>query len=70
MRSALAAMSSEHLPGRDPDALVPSVISAMFIQSIVWWIEHDRPCPPGEIAEQSCRLIRAVIEIAADTPGG
>jgi AcrR family transcriptional regulator len=69
MRSALAEMSSEHLPGQDADALVPSVISAMFIQSIVWWLEHDRPCPPGEIAEQSSRLIRAVIEMAADTPG-
>ncbi len=65
MRSALAAMSSEHLPGRDADALVPSVISAMFVQSITWWLEHDRPCPPGEIAEQSSRLIRAVIEVAA-----
>jgi hypothetical protein len=70
MRSALAAMSSEHLPGHDADALVPSVISAMFVQSIVWWLEHDRPCPPGEIAEQSSRLIRAVIEVAAAPPGG
>lgn len=69
-RSALAAMSSEHLPGRNADALVPSVISAMFVQSIVWWLEHDRPCPPGEIAEQSSRLIRAVIEVAAGTPSG
>ena len=70
MRSALAAMSSEHLPGRDADALVPSVSSAMFIQSIIWWLENDRPCPPGEIAEQSSRLIRAVIEVAASTPYG
>jgi AcrR family transcriptional regulator len=68
MRSALATMSSGHLPGRDADALVPSVISAMFMQSIVWWLEHDRPCPPDEIAERSSRLIRAVIEMAADTP--
>jgi AcrR family transcriptional regulator len=65
MRSALAAMSSEHLPDRDADALVPSVISAMFVQSIVWWLEHDRPCPPAELAEQSSRLIRAAIEAAA-----
>ena len=69
MRQALAAMSSEHLPGRDADALVPSVISAMFVQSILWWLEHDRPCPPEEIAEQSARLIRAVIQAAADESG-
>ena len=62
MRSALAATSSQHLPGHDADALVPSVISAMFVQSIVWWLERDRPCPPEEIAEQSARLIRAVIQ--------
>jgi AcrR family transcriptional regulator len=66
MRSAFAAMSSEHLPGRDADALVPSVISGMFVQSILWWLEHDRPCPPAEIAGQSAQLIRAVIEVAAD----
>lgn len=69
MRTALAAMSSEHLPGRDADALVPGVISAMFIQSILWWLEHGRPCPPEEIAEQSSRLIRAVIKAAADESG-
>jgi AcrR family transcriptional regulator len=69
MRSALAATSSQHLPGHDADALAPTVISAMFVQSILWWLEHDRPCPPEEIAEQSSRLIRAVIEAAAMTPG-
>lgn len=67
MRSALAAMSSGHLPGRDADALAPSVISAMFVQSIIWWLEHDRPCPPDELAEQSSRLIRAVIEAAGES---
>jgi AcrR family transcriptional regulator len=70
MRAALAAMSSEHLPGRDPDALVPSVISAMFVQSILWWLEHERPCTPAALAEQSSRLIRAVIAEAADAPSG
>ena len=70
MRAALAAMSSQHLPGHDADALAPSVISAMFVQSILWWLEHDRPCPPDAIAEQSSRLIRAVIAAAAEPDGG
>ena len=48
---------------------MPSVISAMFVQSILWWLEHGRPCPPEEIAEQSSQLIRAVIEAAASTLG-
>src|ERR1700748_1260458 len=38
----------------------------MFVQSIVWWFEHDRPCPPHELAEQLSQLIRAAIEAAAD----
>jgi hypothetical protein len=54
-----------HFPGRDADGLVPGVIAAMFVQSILWWLEHDRPCPPEEIASQSSRLIRAVIQTAA-----
>jgi hypothetical protein len=37
----------------------------MFVQSILWWLEHDRPCPPERIAEQSALLIRAVIQAAA-----
>jgi hypothetical protein len=32
----------------------------------VWWLEHGRPCPPEELAEQSSRLVRAVIMVAAD----
>jgi AcrR family transcriptional regulator len=68
MRSALAAMTSAHLPGGDADALAPSVVAAMFLQSILWWLEHDRPGAPEDIAQQSARLIRAVIEAAASTP--
>jgi hypothetical protein len=41
----------------------------MFVQSILWWLERGRPCPPEEIAEQSARLIRAVIQAAADESG-
>lgn len=61
MRAALAAMSSTKFPGKDADALVPSVISAMFVQSILWWLEHDRPCPAAELAGQTARLVRAVL---------
>ena len=70
MRATLATMTSGHLPGLTADALAPSVIAAMFVQSILWWLEHDRPCPPREIAEQSARLIRAVIETGPATMSG
>ncbi|GIH15209.1 TetR/AcrR family transcriptional regulator [Rugosimonospora africana] len=75
MRNALAAMSTAHLSGQAPDDLTPSVVAAMFVQSIVWWLEHDRPCPPEQLAEHSSRLIRAVLrapgeEAAPPAPTG
>ena len=68
MRNALAAMSTAHLPGRTADDLVPSIVSAIFVQSIVWWLEHDRPYPPDRMAEQSSDLIRAVFETNLTVP--
>jgi AcrR family transcriptional regulator len=62
MRHALAAMVSEHLPDQTADDLLPGVISAMFLQSIVWWLENDRPVPPEQIAEQSSQLVRVVLQ--------
>lgn len=62
MRAALASMTSGHFPGQGADALAPSLIAAMFVQSILWWLEHDRPCPPEEIAARTAPLIRAVIQ--------
>lgn len=64
MRGALAAMTTEHLPEADPDGLVPGILAAMFLQSITWWLEHDRPWPPREIADRSARLVRAVLTAA------
>jgi AcrR family transcriptional regulator len=64
MRAALAVMTTEHLPDRDPDGLVPNVLSAMFVQTITWWLEHDRPIPPHQVAAESARLAAAVITAA------
>jgi AcrR family transcriptional regulator len=64
MRSTFAAMTAGHFPGGDAGGLAPSVIAAMFVQSILWWLEHDRPCPPEEMAARTARLVRAVIETA------
>jgi AcrR family transcriptional regulator len=67
MRSTFASMTAGHFPADNADALVPSLISAMFVQSILWWLEHDRPCPPDEMAAKTARLVRAVIETASGT---
>lgn len=44
-----------------PDSLPAAVLGAMFAQSITWWLDHGRPCPPREIAARSARLAGAVI---------
>lgn len=73
MRATLAGMVSEHLeipgsssgPGRGAaDALVPTVLAAMFVQAITWWLDHGRPVPPQEIATQTAKLAEAVINEA------
>jgi AcrR family transcriptional regulator len=63
MRTALSAMVTEHLPAERTD-LVPTVIGALFTQSITWWLEAGRPVPPREIAATSARLAGAVIREA------
>jgi AcrR family transcriptional regulator len=68
MRATLAAMVTEHLPSPEGDpaaTLVPSVLGAMFTQSITWWLENDRPVPAREVAATSARLAGAVIREAA-----
>jgi hypothetical protein len=64
MRASLARMTTEHLSPLRADDLVPTVLGAMFVQTITWWLEHDRPTSPREIAVRSARLAAAVI---ADT---
>jgi AcrR family transcriptional regulator len=75
MRATLADMVKEHLPLPDSRAappsteLVPTVLSAMFVQSITWWLEHDRPSSPRQIATQSAQLASAVIAQARKWKG-
>jgi AcrR family transcriptional regulator len=62
MRSTLADMAKQHLPeSRRTSGLVPSVLASMFIQTITWWLENDRPSSAREIADEYGRLAAAVI---------
>ncbi|MFI7061949.1 TetR/AcrR family transcriptional regulator [Kribbella sp. NPDC050124] len=73
MRATLAGMVSEHLEVPDSargsgrgatDALVPTVLAAMFVQAITWWLDQGRPVPPRVIATQTAKLAEAVINEA------
>ncbi|CAM3435124.1 TetR/AcrR family transcriptional regulator [Kibdelosporangium persicum] len=62
MRAKLASLSSGHLTGNDGNSLTPTILGAIAVQSITWWLTHDRPCSAAEIADHTARLMRAVIE--------
>ncbi|HEU5028040.1 MAG TPA: TetR/AcrR family transcriptional regulator [Spirillospora sp.] len=74
MRGSLAAMVTEHLAGAGPsarasaDGLVPTVLGAMFVQSITWWLEHDRAMPPAEIAARTGEMAGALLRRAGAGP--
>lgn len=45
--------------------LVPALIDALLIDTVVWWLEQGRPCSPGEIATSCWRLIVAMLKEAS-----
>lgn len=61
MRAALSEMSSAHLPVPAGD-LTPTIIGALFVEAITWWLAHDRPMSPAEMAAYTTRLGRAIID--------
>ncbi|MFC5825865.1 TetR/AcrR family transcriptional regulator [Nonomuraea insulae] len=61
MRAALADMASRHFT--DPavrDGLAPTLVAAVFVQSITWWLKNGRPSPPERIAAQSAGIAAAI----------
>jgi AcrR family transcriptional regulator len=78
MRATLADMAEQHLPGGPATAasstrppatgLVPTLLAAMYVQIITWWLENDRPSPPRQIADQATKLASALITEANSRP--
>ncbi|WP_433236295.1 hypothetical protein ACQPYK_26850 [Streptosporangium sp. CA-135522] len=58
--------SSTHAPATGP---VPTILSAMFVRAIAWWLEHDRPSPPRQIAARFAQLATAIIAEADSWTG-
>ena len=47
------------------DTLVPDLVSNMFVEAITWWLEHDRPYTPTEIATRTAHLAAALFRAAS-----
>src|SRR5579859_4914017 len=39
-----------------PDEFVPVLVSTMFVEANIWWLEHGRPYTPKEIATRAALL--------------
>jgi AcrR family transcriptional regulator len=66
MRAMFADLVKPHFPNppEHTEGLVPSLQSAMFVQTIVWWLDNGRPITPGELAAQYTTIAGAVIAAA------
>ncbi|POM23960.1 Bacterial regulatory protein, tetR family [Actinomadura rubteroloni] len=70
MRATLAEMVTAHLPatagavggGTTGAGLVPTLISALFVQSVAWWLGNGRPVPAAEMADRFSRIAVALVE--------
>lgn len=79
MRASLAEMRSEHeqehastIDGKRADSspasaggLVPALIDALLIDTVVWWLEQGRPYPPKQVATYCWRLIISMLKEAS-----
>lgn len=75
MRASLAGLVKErgHLPHGQgahsahafSDEFVPDIVSAMFVETIIWWLEQGRPYTPREIATRSALLASALFKEAS-----
>ncbi|MFC0041986.1 TetR/AcrR family transcriptional regulator [Actinomadura rayongensis] len=71
MRARLTDLITAHLPdasaagppggGPAGAGLVPTLISALFVQSIAWWLANGRPATAAEMADRFGRIATAVV---------
>ena len=47
------------------DVFAPDLVSALFVESITWWLEQGRPYTPREIARRSALLASALFKEAS-----
>ena len=47
------------------DEFMPNLVSAMFVETITWWLEQGRPYTPREMATRSTLLVSALFREAS-----
>jgi AcrR family transcriptional regulator len=59
------AHASTHTAHAFTDRLVPDLVSILFVESISWWLEHEKPSIPKEIATRTSLLAAALFKEAS-----
>ncbi len=48
-----------------PDDLAPTLVAALFVEAITWWLEHGRSRTPTEMATRTALLAAAIFREAS-----
>ncbi len=54
--------ASDHPAHTFSDDFVPDLVSTVFVEAITWWLEHEQPYTPNEIARRSSLLAAALFK--------
>ena len=63
-RALLGSKGSPWFVRKMRDALVPDLVSTLFVEAITWWLEQGRPYLPREIATRTALLAAALFKEA------
>jgi AcrR family transcriptional regulator len=66
MRARLADLAARHQSPRT--GLAATLVAAVFVQSITWWLENDRPSPARQIAAQTAQIAAAIYAESSGWP--
>jgi AcrR family transcriptional regulator len=47
------------------DEFVPDLVSTMLVEAITWWLEHERPYTPKDMATRCALLVAALFKEAS-----
>jgi len=55
----------QHAANAFSDGFVPDLVSTLFVEAIIWWLEQDRSSTATEIATRTSRLAAALFQEAS-----
>jgi AcrR family transcriptional regulator len=66
LQELVGAINNQHAAEKRvfANGFIPDLISAQFIEAIVWWLEQERPYSSRQIATYSYHLMRATLREA------